>query len=59
MLRINFQSSFFDHKDYVEGACISTDVKPTDGIATGSVLFEVDTQKVFMYDEASSTWEEL
>lgn len=43
---------------YVEGACLSTDVKPTTGILNGSVLIEMDTSKVYFYDEANSQWRE-
>lgn len=43
---------------YVEGACLSTDTKPTTGILNGSVLIEMDTSKVYFYDEANSQWRE-
>lgn len=43
---------------YVEGACLSTDSKPTTGILNGSVLIEMDTGKVYFYDEANSQWRE-
>lgn len=35
---------------YVEGYCISTDVKPSDSICIGSKLTEVDTGKVYLFD---------
>jgi len=43
---------------YVEGKCLSTDTKPTDGIANGSVLLEMDTSKVYMFDGAGKSWKE-
>ena len=43
-------------KDY---ACLSTDEKPTDGIANGSLCLEMDTGKIFMFNEAGSAWVEL
>ena len=43
----------------VEIACLSTDTKPTDGIVTGSVAIEVDTGDVYLYDEASTTWNRM
>lgn len=46
------------YKRYVEGKCLSTDTKPTSNIANGSVLVEMDTSKVFMFDEANSQWKE-
>ena len=44
---------------YVEGACLSTDTKPTSGILNGSVLIEMDTSKVYFYDESGSQWLEF
>lgn len=44
---------------YVEGFCLSTDTKPTDRIATGSSLIEVDTGDVWFFNEESSTWSAL
>ena len=44
-------------KEYVEIACLSTDTPPTSGIITGSICIEVDTGKVFFFNEASETWE--
>ena len=46
-------------KYYREGECLSTDTKPTDGWANGSKLLEMDTGKVFMFDEANSQWREF
>ena len=37
---------------YAQGACLSTDAKPTSGILNGSSLIEMDTGKVFFYDAA-------
>lgn len=46
-------------KRYVEGSCLSTDEKPTTNIANGSTLVEMDTGKVYMFDEENSTWREF
>lgn len=43
----------------VEAACLSTDTKPTDGIANGSIVIEMDTGKIFMFNESGSAWVEL
>ena len=43
---------------FVELACASGDDKPTTGIATGSVLLEVDTGKLYAFNEATSAWVE-
>ena len=48
-----------DGKDVVEMACLSTDTKPTNGIANGSLLIEIDTGKIFMFNETGSAWVEL
>lgn len=43
---------------YVELSGLSTDSKPTDGIAMGSIFVEVDTGKVFFFNASASTWVE-
>ena len=48
-----------NEKSYIEAACLSTDDKPTDGIANGSVCLEMNTGKVFVFNEAGSAWVEL
>ena len=44
-------------KMYVEGTCLSSDVKPTEGIGNGSKLFEADTSTPYLFDEANNVWE--
>ena len=44
---------------YREYAGLSTDTKPTEGVATGSVFLEVDTTDVYLYDEASEEWNKV
>ena len=48
-----------NEKSHIEGACLSTDSKPTDGIANGSLVIEMNTGKIFMFNEAGSAWVEL
>ncbi len=43
-------------KNYVEGACLSSDTKPTTGVANGSLLLEMNTSTLYMFDEAGNTW---
>lgn len=38
---------------------LSTDTKPTDGIANGSTYFEMDTGKMYMFDQDNETWHEF
>ena len=42
---------------YVEILCISTDTKPTDGIAVNSLAQELDTNKTYYFDGTS--WSEI
>lgn len=44
---------------YEEGVGKSTDNKPTTGIANSSSILEMDTGKVFFFDEETGTWGEL
>lgn len=41
---------------YYEFAGLSTDVKQTSGVATGSLFHEVDTGDIYAYDASTSTW---
>lgn len=42
-------------KDYIEGACLSTDDKPS-SVTNGSVMIEMDTGTVYMFDENGKRW---
>lgn len=41
---------------YFEFAGSSSETKPTERVATGSMFFEVDTKTVYAYDEESAEW---
>lgn len=41
---------------YVECAGLSTDTKPTENVCTGSWAVEVDTHKLYAFDETSGEW---
>lgn len=45
--------------EYVELACLSTDTKPVDNIATGSIAVEADTGDVYLFDEVSEAWNKI
>lgn len=47
------------NKQIKEIACLSTDTKPTDGVANGSICIEMNTGKVFMFNEAGAEWLEV
>ena len=58
MVRL-LKSEFIDFNvAYCEYAGLSTDTKPTGGIATGSTFFAIDTGKTFYYDEDGDTGSE-
>ena len=59
MVRIVTRKVMPDDNEYIEAFGLSTDSKPL-GYATGSVFVEVNTGKVYLYDETSSgTWTEI
>lgn len=41
---------------YIEGACDSSETKPTDYIADGSIIIESDTGDVYFYNVKSAAW---
>lgn len=41
---------------YIEGGCDSSETKPTERIADGSVLTETDTGNVYMFNAKTSAW---
>ena len=58
-MRALVENKFSDNKKYVELYGTSSDSKPTTGIVMGSVFVEVDTGKVFLFNEDSSVWVEM
>ena len=59
MVRIIEKKLQNDDINYYEFSGLSTDDKPTQNIATGSVFVEVNTGKVFLFDEESGEWIEV
>ena len=61
---ITFHTYTVDRKNglkiYREGSCLSSDTKPTNDttMMNGSKLMEMDTSKLFLYDEKNKTWRE-
>lgn len=43
---------------FIEGFCLSTDTNRPTSVATGSKLTEVDSGKVYLYDEDGEAWTE-
>lgn len=57
-MRALVEKNFNDSKKYVEIYGTSSESKPTENIVTGSVFVEVNTGKVFLFNEDSSAWVE-
>ena len=58
MIRIIVETPFVPDKRYIEASGLHTDTKPTTGIINGSIFSEVDTGKVFFFNEAGVEWVE-
>ena len=52
-------SAYVNGKNIIQIACNSGDTKPTSGVATGSICYEANTGKKFMFDEESGDWVEF
>ena len=55
MISVNYSVLTDDGKLYIEAAGVHTDDKPTNNIAPGSWVHEVDTKDVYAYD--GENWE--
>ncbi len=44
---------------YCAGCCLAADPKPAEGLANGSQLVEMDTGKLFFFDEENALWREF
>lgn len=58
MIRRLVDQAFNSGKYYISAVGLSTDVKPTEGIITGSKFVEVDTGIGYLFDETSGQWHE-
>lgn len=58
-IRIKESTAYEDGKMHVEVSLLSTDTKPTDGIATGSIALEADTGDLYIFNEDASTWAKM
>lgn len=59
MVTFNFQKLLHDGDRfllYSKGVCMSGDEKPTEGIANGSELLEMDTSTKYKFNLANSQW---
>ena len=57
MVRILVEQTYTNGTKYIEAAGLSTDSKPAGNIVTGSLFLEVDSMKLYAYDEtAPGSW---
>lgn len=59
MVTITKTGRMINGKTVCEIACLSTDTKPTEGIENGSLVLEMDTGKIYAFNETASTWVEV
>ncbi len=58
MVTVTNLKSIINGKELVDISCISTDTKPT-RFANGSMCLEMDTGKIYAFNETASTWVEV
>ncbi len=57
MVTMNEMHYIDAEKIQYQGTCLSTDTKPTGGrIANGSILMEMDTGTLYLYDAENEEW---
>lgn len=56
MFTNKISSYYSPGKVLLDSACLSSDTKPTTGVANGSKLLEMDTSTVYAFDEANGEW---
>lgn len=63
MVRIITERIIEGNKKYIEAAGLSTDSKPSTNLVTGSLFLEVDSGKVYAFDETAVSpadpWNEI
>ena len=59
MIRFITQTVNMDGTVLCDGFCLHDDEKPTENLATGSSLVEVDTGDCYLFDEESGDWLKL
>lgn len=59
MYTVTKLKSIIKGKELTEASCLSTDTKPTENVANGSLVLEMDTNKIYAYDAEGEAWVEL
>lgn len=52
-------STLLKEDNHMEYAGLSSDTKPVNNVRNGSFFLEMDTGKVFAFDETNKMWREL
>lgn len=53
---VNGEPGSLDARNYVEIALNSTETKPTEMIADGSIALETDTGNLYIFSETAQSW---
>lgn len=48
-----------DNANLIEIACLSTDTKPTEFVANGSIAIEIDTGDIYMFNAVAGEWAQI
>lgn len=56
MFTSNKAASVGQDKVLIEAFCLSSDTKPTNGVANGSIALEMDTSTLYFFDEKNNIW---
>lgn len=57
---VTFTSKVLNNgKLYGEGVCVALDDKPTENIANGSTLVEMDTGHIYIFDAEAGEWRDV
>lgn len=59
MVTITKTGRMINGNQVCEIACMSSDTKPTNGIANGSLCLEMDTGKIFVFNGGGIIWIEV
>ena len=60
MITIYRESGLIDgQKVELEYRGLSTDNKPTENVANGSMFIEINTGKIYLFDEENEQWKEV
>lgn len=55
----NTKAAYFNGDIFSTSVCLSSDTKPTVGIQNGSICIEMDTGKIYFFDEDNHVWRAL